>query len=74
MLLLSCIDDELKISNPIDTLLIKKAKIEDIPIICGDEVSFFATYLADCILTEREPQVEEALDFYSKFTKNKAEI
>ena len=57
------------ISKPIDTMFVKKAKFDEIPVICGDEVAFFSTYLADCILTETEPHVDEALSFYSEFSK-----
>ena len=59
------------VSNPIDTALIKKARIEEISTICGDEVAFFTTYLADCILTEKEPLTEEALHVYSEFLKTR---
>ncbi|MBR2383977.1 MAG: hypothetical protein IKA99_00025, partial [Clostridia bacterium] len=59
------------VSNPIDTALVKKARIEEISTICGDEVAFFTTYLADCILTEKEPLTEEALHVYSEFLKTR---
>ena len=59
------------ISTPIDTELVKMAKLEETHVICGNEVAFFGAYLADCILAEREPQVDEALSIYSEFTKSR---
>ena len=53
--------------NPIDTCLVKMAKSNDVNVVCGDEVAFFNTYLADCVLTEREVSQEEAIRFYSRF-------
>lgn len=55
------------IANPADTQLIRMAMINDVKTVCGDEVAFFNAYLSDCILTEREPALEEALKFYSEF-------
>lgn len=57
------------VSNPVETELVKRAKIEDTHVICGNEIAFFSAYLSDCILMEREPSVEEAIDIYSEFTK-----
>lgn len=55
------------IANPVETALIKQAKSEGIPVMCGDEVAFYNTYLSDCILTEREASLEEAISFYNDF-------
>lgn len=56
--------------KPVDTLLVKKAKKEEVAVICGDEVAFFNTYLEDCVLAEREPLADEAIELYTKYKKH----
>ena len=53
--------------NPVDTQLVKMAKINDVSVITGEEVAFFGAYLTDCIFAERDASLEESINFYSKF-------
>ncbi len=58
------------VTSPIDTQLVKMARIHDIPVITGDEIAFFNAYLADCVFMEKEALVEEAVNFYSEFKES----
>ena len=55
------------VSRSGETEVITLAKNCGKPIISGDEIFFFKSYLSVCVLTEREPTIEEAAAYYTEF-------
>ena len=55
------------VSRSGETEVITLAKNCEKPIISGDEIFFFKSYLSVCVLTEREPTIEEAAAYYTEF-------